>query len=74
MESLQPTEVILEQLQAAGVEHLQGRYGARERLLSLSRTLTASLEYPIESLQRMWWAEVSRILASLPDKSGQTSC
>lgn len=74
MESLQPTEVILEQLQAAGVEHLQGRYGARERLLSLSRTLTASLEYPIESLQRMWWAEVSRILASLQDKPGQTSC
>lgn len=74
MENLQPTEAILEQLQAAGVEYLQDQYGGRQRLLSLCRTLTARLENPIESIQRMWWAEVSRILASLQDKPGQTSC
>lgn len=73
MECLQPPEIILPQLHAAGIAHLQGRYGGRERLLGLCRSMIASVEYPIESLQRMWWAEVSRILASLEDKPGQPS-
>lgn len=55
----------LAQLRQASHAWEQNQYGAREQLLSLCRTVIAELESPPESLQRMWWAEVSEIPTAL---------
>lgn len=74
MESLQPIKFILERMHQASVAHAQGDYGAREDLLFRCHSLIAALESPFESIQRMWWAEVSKILAVLQVKSCQPTC
>ena len=38
--------------------------GAREALLALSHQLTAMLETPSETIQRIGWAEVRRLVGS----------
>lgn len=53
------TEAILAQLQIAGSAYADKKPGAREQLLGLSNALTAALELPSETLQRVGWAEVS---------------
>lgn len=50
---------LLAQLQTAGSAYAEQKPGARELLLSLSNTLTAALELPSETIQRIGWAEVS---------------
>lgn len=50
---------LLAQLQTAGSAYAERKPGAREELLSLSSALTAALELPSETIQRIGWAEVS---------------
>ncbi len=40
----------------------QNQPGAREGLLALSHRLTAMLETPSETIQRIGWAEVHRLI------------
>lgn len=50
---------ILVQLETVGSAYAEQKPGAREQLLSLSNALTAALELPSETIQRIGWAEVS---------------
>lgn len=58
-------QAILAQIQTAGAAHAEQKPGAREHLLSLSSELTAALELPSETIQRIGWAEVSTSLCSV---------
>lgn len=52
-------QAILAQIQTVGAAYAEQKPGAREQLLSLSSELTAALELPSETIQRIGWAEVS---------------
>lgn len=54
-------QAILARLQTAGAGYAEQKPGAREQLLSLSNALTAALELPSETIQRIGWAEVSSV-------------
>ncbi|KAF2231304.1 putative O-methyltransferase [Viridothelium virens] len=54
------TEEVIDQLQITAKAYADKRPGAREQLLNLSQTLTASLELPSEAIQRVGWAEPAR--------------
>jgi len=67
-------QVICAEMEVAGEALDRGKYGAREELLRLCRSLIALLETPLESLTRMWWAEVSEFPANIHHNSGQPPC
>ena len=55
---------LLEDIAATGRSYAQDEPGAREKLLSLTHSLTAAVELPSEAIQRIGWAEVRHCLPS----------
>lgn len=58
-----PASDIPARLREAANAYEQHQPGARAMLLGLCRIVISSLETPAQAIQRMWWAEVSGILA-----------
>ncbi|KAA6411226.1 MAG: Winged helix-turn-helix transcription repressor DNA-binding [Lasallia pustulata] len=51
---------LLEDSATTGRSYVQDETGTREKLLSLTKSLSAAVELPSEAIQRMGWAEPAR--------------